>query len=211
LRDRDEVKARKALIPEIDPVIEWTHKESKLGNPALEKYAAEVNNRVIDQALRWSKAINASVAEMVHDIPPYPFMRESLERIDKHADVMVISSTPGEALEREWTENDMAKHVRLIAGQELGSKKEHLAYGAKGKYDDNKILMIGDAPGDMKAAKSNGVLYYPINPGHEEKSWERFYKEALDRFFNSTYEGNYENELIREFESYLPERPPWKI
>ena len=210
LRERREVIARKALIPDITPVIEWTKKESKLGNPALEKYAAAVNDPVIDRALRWSKAINQSVAEMVHNIPPYPFMRESLEKLAMKADAMVVSSTPVEALEREWSENDMTKYMRTIAGQEHGSKKEHIALAAKGKYADNQILMIGDAPGDMKAAKSNGVLFYPINPGHEEDSWERFYKEALDRFLNLEFEGDYETMLIREFESYLPDTPPWK-
>ena len=38
------------------------------------------------------------------------------------ADVMVISQTPGEALRREWAEHGIEKHVRLIAGQEMGSK-----------------------------------------------------------------------------------------
>ena len=61
----------------------------------------------------------------------------------------------------------------------------------------------------MKAAKSNGVLFYPVNPGHEEASWERFYKEALDKFFTGTYLGEYEDELIKEFEDYLPEHPHW--
>jgi phosphoglycolate phosphatase-like HAD superfamily hydrolase len=210
LRERKEVIARKASIPDITPVIEWTKKESKLANSTLEKYAAEVNDPVIDQALRWSKAINADVSEMVHDIPPYPFMKESLEKLSNRADAMVISSTPVEALEREWTENGMDGMVRIIAGQEHGSKKEHLAFGAKGKYSDDKILMIGDAPGDMKAARSNGVLFYPINPGHEEDSWQRFYEEAMDKFFAGTYAGRYEQDLISEFESYLPERPPWK-
>jgi len=209
LRERKEVKARNAKIPDITALIEWTRRESKLGNPALEKYANEINDPVIDQALKWSKAINASVSEMVHDIPPYPFMKESLEKLSNKADAMVISSTPVEALEREWTENDMNKIVRFIAGQEHGSKKEHIEFGAKGKYDDEKILMVGDAPGDMKAAKSNGVLFYPINPGHEEDSWERFYREAMDKFFNGEYSGNYEQYLIREFESYLPDTPPW--
>jgi phosphoglycolate phosphatase-like HAD superfamily hydrolase len=211
LRDRKEVQARNAKIPDLTPVIEWTNKESKLGNPALEKYAREVNNPVIDQALRWSKAINASVAEMVHNIPPYPFMKESLIKLSKKADAMVISSTPVEALKREWEENDMDSYVRMICGQEHGSKKEHLAFGAKGKYPDNHILMIGDAPGDMKAAKANGVLFYPINPGHEEDSWEKFYNVAMDKFFNKEYEGAYETALIEEFESYLPETPPWKL
>jgi phosphoglycolate phosphatase-like HAD superfamily hydrolase len=210
LRDRKEVQARNAKIPDLSPVIEWTKKESKLGNPALEQYAETINNPVIEQALRWSKAINVSVAEMVHDIPPYPFMKESLIRLSEKADAMVVSSTPVEALKREWEENDMDGYVRLICGQEHGSKKEHLAFGAKGKYPDNHILMIGDAPGDMKAAKANGVLFYPINPGHEEDSWERFYTEAMDKFFNEEYAGKYETALIEEFESYLPEVPPWK-
>ncbi len=211
LRDRKEVQARNAKIPDLTPVIEWTKKESKLGNPALERYAAEVNDPVIDQALRWSKAINQTVAEMVHDIPPYPFMKESLVKLSKKADAMVVSSTPVEALKREWEENDMDGYMRLICGQEYGSKKEHLAYAAKGKYPDDQILMIGDAPGDMKAAKANGVLFYPINPGHEEDSWERFYNESMDKFFNKEYEGAYEANLIEEFESYLPEIPPWKL
>lgn len=210
LRERKEVIARGANIPEILEVKEWVKKESKLGNPALEKYAAEVNNPVIDQALQWSKAINVAIEDMVHDIPPFPFMRESLEKMIQKADAMVVSQTPGEALEREWKEHNIDKHVRIICGQEYGTKTEHLKYGAKGKYPDNKILMIGDAPGDMKAAKSNGVLFFPVNPGHEEDSWERFYKEALDKFFNGKYEGAYENSLIEEFNKYLPDSPPWK-
>ena len=28
--------------------------------------------------------------------------------------------------------------------------------------------MIGDAPGDMRAAQANGACFYPINPGAEE-------------------------------------------
>jgi phosphoglycolate phosphatase-like HAD superfamily hydrolase len=143
-------------------------------------------------------------------MPPFPFVKESLEKINQKADAIVVSQTPYEALAREWEENKMERFVRLIAGQELGTKAEHLKYAAKGKYADNKILMIGDAPGDYNAAKSNGVLYYPINPGHEDESWERFYKEAIDRFFNGTYEGSYEQNLIEEFMSYLPENPNWK-
>ena len=124
--------------------------------------------------------------------------------------MMVVSSTPGEALQREWAEHDVARYAGLICGQEIGSKAEHLHYGACGKYDPGRILMIGDAPGDMKAAKDNGVLFYPINPGREAASWQRFHDEAADRFLAGEYAGPYEQTLIDEFLALLPETPPWK-
>ncbi len=126
------------------------------------------------------------------------------------ADVIVVSQTPTEALVREWKEHGIDSFVRAIAGQELGTKAEHIQFAAGGKYPSGKVLMIGDAPGDRKAAVSNHALFYPIIPGHEEASWERFFKEGLDRFFNETYAGVYENGLVREFDASLPEQPPWQ-
>jgi len=209
LGKRKEVMARNAKLPDMTPLIEWTKKESKLAEPILDKYVKENHAPVLEQALRWSKSLNKDIEEMVFGIPPFPNMRESLAKMQSKADVIVVSQTPAEALIREWQEHDIAKYVRLICGQEFGTKTEHLKYVAKGKYADNKILMIGDAPGDLKAAKDNNVLYFPINPGHEEKSWERFYTEALDKFFAGTYEGAYEKSLIDEFNTYLPEKPIW--
>ena len=91
-----------------------------------------------------------------------------------------------------------------------GTKAEHIKFAAGGKYEQGKILMIGDAPGDMKAAKANDALFYPVNPGDEEESWQRLYEEGLDKFFAGTYAGDYEAKLIAEFDKYLPEVPPWK-
>ena len=209
LKDRKEVKARNAELPDLTPIVEWMKTETKLGNPALQRYAADAKNPIVDKTLAWSKEVNQVIAQMVHDIPPFPFFKESLMKMIERADTIVVSQTPLEALAREWKEHEIDHHVRLIAGQEYGTKAEHLKYSAVGKYPENKILMIGDAPGDLNAAKSNGVLFYPINPGHEEKSWERFYREALDKFFNGTYKGEYENSLIKEFVTYLPENPSW--
>ncbi|MFC2136724.1 HAD family hydrolase [Bacteroidota bacterium] len=210
LADRKEVKARNFTTPNIQSIIEWVEKETKLGNPALEKYAATVNDEMIDLLLKWSKQVNADIADMVYGIAPFPHVEDCLKVITAKADSIVVSQTPVEALTREWEENDIKKYVKIIAGQEYGTKTEHLALAAKGKYPDDKILMIGDAPGDLKAAKSNGVLFYPINPGHEEDSWERLKNEGLDRFFNREYQGVYEDNVIAEFHGYLPELPPWK-
>ncbi len=210
LSERPEVKARGMVLPDLSPLEKWTQKETKLGNPALELYAQAADDPVIDRTYAWSLKVNQDIGEMVYGMPPFPFVKESLMKMQEKADAIVVSQTPVEALEREWKENRIEKYVRMIAGQEYGTKKEHLALAAAGKFPAEKILMIGDAPGDLMAALSNGVLFFPVNPGHEEASWERFYKEALDKFFNGTYKGDYENELILAFESYLPELPPWK-
>jgi phosphoglycolate phosphatase-like HAD superfamily hydrolase len=210
LAKRKDVLRRNPVITDISSLKEWIGKETKLANTVLEKYARDVNDPVIDLTLRWSQKVNSDIAEMVYGVPPFPFVRESLDKIFTKADIIVVSQTPVEALTREWKENNIDEYARIIAGQEYGTKAEHIKFAAKGKYPSNKILMIGDAPGDMKAARQNGVLFFPVNPGHEEASWERLSNEALDRFFGSTYEGQYENRLIEEFLAYMPEVPPWE-
>ncbi len=210
LAERPQVQKRGAKIPEVPSLREWAAKETKLGNPALEEAVNRTNDPILTQALAWSKDVNASVADIVHGVPPYPFVRESIEKMAEKADVIIVSATPYSALNREWQEHDMAKHVAVIAGQEQGKKSEHIQLANQGRYPNDHILMIGDAPGDMKAARANDALFYPVNPGDEDKSWERFFNEASERFFAGTYAGDYEAQLIAEFETYLPETPPWK-
>ncbi len=209
LKERKDVNSRGFRVPELGPVQRWIEKETRLGNPALEEYAAGIRDPVIDLTLEWSKKVNEEIARWVHGISPFSFVRESLEMMQNKADTMVVSQTPLEALEREWEDHGIDRFVRMIAGQEYGTKTEHIALAAKGKYPDERILMIGDAPGDMKAARTNGVLFFPVNPGKEDESWERLYREGFERFLKGAYAGAYEEELIREFNACLPEFPNW--
>lgn len=209
LRRRPEVTARHIALFDTVSLEEWLAKESKLSNDTL---ADAVHGGLVALApvLAWSKAVNAAIADIVQGVPPFPQVRACLDRITPQADAMVISQTPGEALRREWAEHGIDSLVKLIAGQELGSKTEHLKFAAVGKYPRENILMIGDAPGDFKAAKSNQVLFYPIVPGHEEQSWERLLDEGLNRFFSGRYAGSYEEELFAEFDASLPATPQWE-
>lgn len=208
LRDRPEVQARNVNVPSYPALDEWMERETKLGNATL---AAEVEggNEGLAHIKVWSDGVNEQVADIVHGVPPFPLLRQTLEKALGQADMMVISQTPCDALEREWAEHDISKFVEIIAGQEMGTKTEHLKFAAVDNYAAEKILMIGDAPGDHKAAKANGVLFFPILPGREEDSWERLHGEALDRFFAGTYAGEYEEELFAEFDGCLPENPSW--
>ncbi|NOZ64396.1 MAG: HAD family hydrolase [Caldiserica bacterium] len=210
LKERPEVLKRNVSIPEVKSLREWVKSETKLGNPALKEAVEKTGDPILKKALAWSEAVNRTVADMVKGIPPFPFVQESLEKAGEFADIIVVSATPSEALQREWKEHGIDKYVRAICGQELGKKEEHIGLAARGKYKSEHILMIGDAPGDMKAAKANGALFYPIIPGHEDESWERFFKEAMEKFFKGEYAGTYEQELIEEFDRYLPSTPPWE-
>ena len=209
LRARPQVQARQVSVADTAALDEWIARETKLGNATL---AAEVQrgNTGLAQVKVWSDAVNKAVEDIVHGVPPFPLVRESLAKLNQRADAMCISQTPADALKREWAEHRIDGFVKMIAGLEMGTKTEHLKFAAKDKYAPAKILMIGDAPGDFNAAKKNGALFFPINPGSEEKSWERLFGEGLDRFFQGTYAGDYEAQLEKEFDASLPEQPHWK-
>ena len=153
---------------------------------------------------RWSIAASRT-------IPTCSWMRNASPRCSPAGpgNSASVSATPNAALKAEWEEHGIAGHVRAICGQEEGTKKEILAVSTQ--YGANKCLMIGDAPGDHKAAVANNCLYYPINPGNEEASWKRLLHEGIERFFAGTYAGEFQQELIDEFNQYLPAKPSWPV
>jgi len=205
---RPEVIARGVNVEVPQSWHDWIASETKLGNPALEKAVEESGDADLKKLLDWSVAVNDTVADMVRGVPPFPFVRESIEKLNEKADCICVSATPQYALEQEWKEHDLTDLVAAICGQEVGTKKESLNVASK--YPADHSLMIGDAPGDYKAAQANNTLFYPINPGAEEASWKRFFEEAIDRFLGGTFAGKYQEELLAEFDSYLPENPPWQ-
>jgi phosphoglycolate phosphatase-like HAD superfamily hydrolase len=163
----------------------------------------------MERVLKWSQDVNARVAAIVKNIKPFRWVIESLKDIARNSDAICVSQTPTEALVREWEENHLLGYVRVIAGQELGTKSEHLTMATQGRYPVERVLMMGDAPGDLKAARQIGARFYPINPGHEEASWELFHKYVYNRFLNDAYTAAEESDLVRHFEALLPDMPPW--
>lgn len=209
LQRRPEVRARGIAIRIPEGLARWIGQETKLGNPALTKAVQQTGDPDLKQALDWSVAVNRAIEGMVRGVPPFPFVRESLQRLSPVADILVVSATPQEALQREWQEHKLDGYVRAICGQESGTKKQFM--GMASRYPAGHALMIGDAPGDYEAAKANGALFFPINPGAEEVSWKRFYEEGIERFLGGTFAGAYQDALLAEFDRSLPAKPPWAV
>jgi phosphoglycolate phosphatase-like HAD superfamily hydrolase len=209
LAQRPEIAELGFKLPDMDPLREWIRKETKLGNPAFKEYVKNNPHPALEPVLKWTLAVNEDIGKWLKETPPFPYARKSIERLSTLADAIVVSQTPHEALAREWEEHSIDRYVRAIAGQELGTKTEHITMAAKGKYPDDRILMIGDAPGDFRAAHDNGALFFPVVPGHENRSWRLFYEEALDKFISGNYRGEYQQRLVSEFEKSLPDKPSW--
>jgi phosphoglycolate phosphatase-like HAD superfamily hydrolase len=210
LGERKEIRDTGYKLPDMSSLKEWVNIETKLGNANLRKYFELNYNPDLEKVVRWSEAVNKDISEQLHGIPPFLHAKSAIKKVSSFADLIIVSQTPLEALYREWEEHDLKKYVNVIAGQEHGTKTEHIALAAKGKYADNKILMIGDAKGDLDAAKNNGILFYPVIPGKEDEAWARFINEGIEKFIKGIFAGSYENGLLLEFKKSLPETPPWK-
>lgn len=210
LRERPEVQKRGLRVGQLDSVRDWMKRETKLGMPALQAEVERTGDPDLARTYAWSQAVNEEIDRMVGGIPPFPFVRETLVKLSGTADIIVCSATPGTALRKEWEEHGIASFTSAICGQEVGSKKEILAQAMKAGFSPHNVLMIGDAPGDRSAAEGVGAHFYPVNPGDEDASWERFFAQACDRFLEGRYDGQYAADLNAEFDAYLPETPPWK-
>ncbi|MFC1746925.1 HAD family hydrolase [Candidatus Neomarinimicrobiota bacterium] len=209
LRERPEVIRRSVEIPILEELRGWSQRTGKLSNPALQEEIERTGSEELIHVMDWSLAINRAVEQLIRGVTPFPHVRESLEKLQSQADMVVVSSTPVEALKREWNENGIDPCVALIAGQEQGKKGEILIQTSRGPYGDNHTLMIGDAKGDLDAARSAGCRFYPIVPGEEELSWLMFHEEVIDIFLAGKYDESREAQHLASFTQALPEQPPW--
>ena len=210
LPDMPGVKESGVALPGYDRLEAYVNSGLPLGNPSLTEEVNRTNDPELRRLLEWSLAINRDIDENMGTILPFKWARESIEQISRDSDLIVVSQTPEEALVKEWEMHDLASFPEAIAGQELGTKTEHLKMATDGRYPPDRILMIGDAPGDRKAAEDNHAFFYPIDPGSEEESWRRFHEEAYKKFLAGEYGGDYQQELVAEFEAILPEKLPWR-
>lgn len=209
LAERREVQERHFTPPALSELRAYVQQGLPLSNAGLQAYLNEhPEAEDIRTTLAWSIEVNERVGRMVHGVPPFPHVRESLEKLSQHANIVIVSATQQLALEREWSEHHLLSLVSAVKGQESGSKKEIIA-SLRNDYAAGHVLMIGDAPGDQAAAKTNDALFYPICPDQEAESWAAF-AECMDAFLNGTYAGALEEKQIRHFETLLPNEPAWK-
>ncbi len=199
------LKTEGLVLPDIYNLEEWVKTTSELSNDSLRKeIEKKKENEDLQLALKWSQMVNKRIAEEKEAISGiFNGVETALSKIYDSADLAVVSSANYGALIEEWDNYNLTKYVEIILAQESGSKAANIADLQKKGYSIDKVLMIGDALGDLRSAKENNVLFYPILPGQEEKSWRKFVEESAKVFFAGGYQGAYEEQLILEFKNIL--------
>ena len=198
-----EIDGKYTRIAGVDALVHWADTAPALSNDGAAKAAAAAEDAdaklVLTKALNWSKAVNAAIVELDESLKvPYDGAKEGLAAAHAFADVAMVSSANRDAVEEEWGKFGLLEHTDIVLAQDIGSKaaciKEMLKFG----YDLDKVVMVGDAPGDCDAAEKNGVYYYPILVNHEKASWDEAIAVAFGKLQSGEY-AEYGAEMKRKF------------
>ena len=187
-----EIDGKYTPIAGVDGLVNWANTAPALSNDAVAKAAKDAADEqtrvVLEKALSWSKAVNAAIVALDENLKvPYAGAKEGLAAAHAFADVAMVSSANRDAVEEEWGKFGLLAHTDIVLAQDVGSKAACIEAMLKFGYDVNKVIMIGDAPGDCDAAEKNGVYYYPILVNHEKASWDEAVAVAFDKLQSGEY------------------------
>ena len=203
----DEINEKYTHIEGIEQLVAWAEISPELSNAAVQREIdAHPDEIIFKKALSWSIAVNRSINALPDDKKlPFPLAREALEFAHRYADVAIVSSANLEAVLEEWEMHHLIEHTDIVLAQNVGSKAYCISELLKCGYDRDKVLMCGDALGDMQAAEKNGVYYYPILVRHERESWQELMDEGLEHLMKSSYAGEYQSRKRKQFLKNLGE------
>ena len=199
-----EIDGKYTKITGVDALVHWADTAPALSNDGVAKAAAEATDPdaklVLNKALSWSKAVNAAIVELPEELKvPYAGAKEGLAAAHSFADVAMVSSANRDAVEEEWGKFGLLEHTDIVLAQDVGSKAACIAAMLKFGYDLDKVVMVGDAPGDCDAAEKNNVYYYPILVNHEKESWD----EAIAIGFGKLQSGEYAEYEVQKKKEFL--------
>ena len=196
-----EVDSKYRPIEDLSSLENWVQTTKELSNNSLIQAIENAPDSIcLKKALSWSNLVNASIKQLPEEqVLPFPLVKEALMFVHGQADVAIVSSANLGAIMDEWERHELLPHVDLVLAQNAGTKAYCIGQLLTKGYDPRKVIMCGDAPGDLDAAKANSVFYYPIRVGHEKESWDEFIRTGFQKLLDGTYEGAYQDRQIDGF------------
>lgn len=198
------LKQKNVIWDDLKALTKWVTKTKALSNSSLENEIKMYPDECLEKALLWSKRVNQEIEKMPEgSIVPFDWSGTALFEASKNADIAIVSSANKEAVYSEWSKYGLLQHTKFIMTQDDGTKSECIKQLINTGYSKDKVIMIGDAPGDLAAAMNNEVMFYPILAGKEELSWEKFVKIYLTSYFKAEYKDKHMDKCIVEFNENL--------
>lgn len=185
-------------VPLLPALKDWCVHADALSNDCLAQEAARTGNDELRKALRWSNTVNDGIKTACECSKPFDRAAGVLAYLKQYADIAVVSSANSAALQDEWTRYNLLRYTDCIMGQEQGSKADCIRRILQAGYEKKSVLMIGDSPGDLEAARTHSVFFYPILANAENASWEALKNSYFQRFLDNEYAAVQE-ELIERF------------
>ena len=203
----EEIDKKYTKIDGIDRFSAWVEMSPELSNAAVKReICANEDTEIFKKALAWSEAVNKKITALPDEEKrPFELVLEALALAHNRADVAIVSSANLEAVLEEWEKHHLLEHVDIVMAQNVGTKAFCISELLKKGYDNCKVVMCGDALGDMQAAEKNGVYYYPILVKHEKESWQEFMEVGFENLVNGSYAGPYQANKRRQFLKNLGE------
>lgn len=195
-----EIHEKYVPIEGVSELEEWVGQTKELSNGALQREIEKGGGAVLKKALHWSEMVNERI-QMLDEKEKLPFegVKEALAYAKQFADIAIVSSANPQAVMEEWDLHGLLEYTDIVLAQDAGTKAYCIGELVKKGYDKDKVLMAGDALGDLNATKTNGVFYYPIRVNYEKESWKEFKTDAIPKLLAGSYGGDYQEEKIKEF------------
>lgn len=191
-------------VEEIEVFQNYIDNDGKLSIDGMEDAYEKIKSNIFKKAIDWSYNVNDAIEKIPREKnKPFDNVLPTLKEIAKKANIVVISSATEDAIKQEWSKAGLMDYIDAVFTQEFGTKTESIAHAvAQGNYEKHKVIKIGDALGDLQAARDNNVYFYPIIAKKEEQSWINFRDEYFQKFIMGEY-NQVQDKLINKFISEL--------
>ena len=192
-----------ASLPDLTDLRAYVAGESRFSPATLKAWIAAHPSQEMEKVLAWSDRADELFTKACEGLMPYPGVRESLSEATKTAAVAVVSSAAKAGLEKDWAAGGLIPCVDLLMSQEDGSKTAQLKKAMTRCGENVQAVMLGDTDSDGVSAHEAGAMFYPIMPGDEAASWQRFREEILPLFLAGKYNEQEEAKYYGQLKAML--------
>ena len=159
LAEHPEVRERGFRVPEPVALRQFVASGFPLSDVGLADYRRQYPDLELETAAAWSAGVNQSIATMVHGVPPFPGVRETLQLMKPTAELVLGDRLPkvglvaaGAHVDEQLSDLLFHRHLReggvdpgdglVVEGKGLGFQVDHdfLQGGVVGKRASNSAI-----------------------------------------------------------------------